>query len=271
MREPSSLGDLSGRTALVTGGGAGLGRAIAKVLADQGARVLVTDLSGAAASETAAIIGGAAASVALDVRSNPSVQGAFEWVGSNWGQLDILVNNAGVVTAMPGNEGAPDTDRDWDVILDINLRGTVRCSEHAAELMKARRSGKIISIASMAGHAARRVGGAYGVSKAAVLRYTRGLAVELGPYGINVNAVCPGAVWTPLQERGTARRQARDPALSGRDPHEVFVAVYAPITLLGRPQDADDVGKAVAFLASDDARNITGQCLHVDGGAILRD
>ena len=93
--------------------------------------------------------------------------------------------------------------------------------------MKERRRGKIINVGSMAGHAARQIGGAYATSKAAILRYTKGLAVEVAPFGINANAVCPGAVWTPLQERGIAYRQSQDPELAARDPYEIFTANYA--------------------------------------------
>lgn len=265
------LGDLSGRVALVTGSGAGMGLGIATVLAAQGASVWVSDIRLGAVEEAASAIGSMARAVQLDVTDEASVTEAFQRIDKTDHRLDILVNNAGVVTATPGREGAPDEDIDWTVILDVNLRGTVRCSNLAAASMRDRRSGKIVNISSMAGHAARRVGGAYGVSKAAVLRYTKGLAVELAPFNINVNAVCPGAVWTPLQERGTARRQRENPDIAAQDPYEVFVATYAPMTPLGRPQSVEDVGKAVAFLASEDAFNITGQCLHVDGGAILRD
>src|SRR5262249_30240636 len=137
--------------------------------------------------------------------------------------------------------------------------------------MKEQRYGKIVTIASIAGHAPRRLGGPYATSKAAVLRYTKGLAVELAPFNVNVNAVCPGAVWTPFQEAGTARREQADPALAALAPYDAFVEAYRPLIPLGRPQTPQDVAKAVAFLASDDASNITGQCLHVDGGAIISD
>ncbi len=124
---------------------------------------------------------------------------------------------------------------------------------------------------AVAGHASRRSGGAYGVSKDAVLRYTKGLASEVAPFNINVNAVCPGAVWTPFQQGGYERRRQADPSLAERNPYQDFVERYAAVIPMKRPQEAQDIGKAVAFLASDDAGNITGQCLHIDGGAIIRD
>ena len=101
-----------------------------------------------------------------------------------------------------------------------------------------------------------------------MLRYTKGLAVELAPFSVNVNAVCPGAVWTVMQSEPFARPEEVDPALAGLPPYEAFLEYYRPLVPLGRPQTAEEVGTAVAYLSSDDARNVTGQCLHVDGGAI---
>lgn len=134
--------------------------------------------------------------------------------------------------------------------------------------MRDQRYGKIVNVASIAGHSARGTGGAYAVSKAAVLRYTKGLAVEVAPASINVNAVCPGAVWTGMQSASFVRPEEVDPRFAGMDPYEAFLEYYLPLTPLGRPQTADEVAIAAAFLASDDAASITGQCLHVDGGAI---
>jgi NAD(P)-dependent dehydrogenase (short-subunit alcohol dehydrogenase family) len=263
--------DLSGKTALVTGAGQGIGHAVADLLEQQGAAVALSDVRAGAVAEaarTTRAAGGLA--LELDVTSPGSVEAALSAVLAHWGHLDILVCCAGVAAA-PGNAGGPEREEDWDWTWRVNLMGVVHCCRAAAAHMKDRRSGKIVTIASMAGHAARRVGGPYATSKAAVLRYTKGLAVELAPFGVNVNAVCPGAVWTPFQEAGTARRQQADPALAALAPYDAFVEVYRPLIPLGRPQTPQDVAKAVAFLVSDDASNITGQCLHVDGGAIISD
>ena len=134
--------------------------------------------------------------------------------------------------------------------------------------MRPRGYGKIVNISSISGHDARGSAGSYGTSKAAVLRYTKGLAVDEAPYGININAVCPGAVWTDMQQRAFATPEEVDPRLAGLSPYDAFTEYYRPLTPLARVQSPEDVGKAVAFLASNDALNITGQCLHVDGGAI---
>lgn len=262
--------DLSGKAALVTGAGRGIGLAIADLLARQGATVALADIQAEVVSKAARSIRGDVLALELDVTATNSVHDAVKAVLDRWGHLDILVCNAGVAAA-PGNVGGPEREEDWDWTFRVNVKGVVHCCGAAAVHMKDRRSGKIVNIASMAGHAPRRVGGAYAASKAAVLRYTKGLAVELAPFNVNVNAVCPGAVWTPFQQEGTARRQQANPALAQLDPYEAFVEIYRPTIPLGRPQLPEDIAKAVAFLASDDASNITGQCLHVDGGAIIRD
>ena len=265
------LGDLRGLTAVVTGAGGGLGRAMAIALTVHGARVAVTDLHGHRARQTADLLPGDPLALELDVTSLDSVAAGAEAILEAFGPPHILINNAGIASATMGREGARDRDEDWTAILLVNIQGTVRCCEAFLPAMKERRRGKIINVGSMAGHAARQIGGAYATSKAAILRYTKGLAVEVAPFGINVNAVCPGAVWTPLQERGIAYRQSQDPELADRDPYEIFTANYARTIPLGRPQTTDEVAASVVFLASSAADSITGQCLHVDGGAILRD
>ncbi|MCI0439417.1 MAG: SDR family oxidoreductase [Chloroflexi bacterium] len=265
------IADLTGKTALVTGAGSGIGRGIARMLAEQGASVAVTDLNPEWAQETAkAIAGVKTLALRIDVTDKASVQQAIQRVISEWGQLDIVVNNAGVSSA-PNRQGSDDREEDWDVTFDINVKGVVHCCDAAAPHMRERRYGKIINIASMAGHSPRRSGGAYAVSKAAVLRYTKGLAFTLAPHNINVNAICPGAVWTRFQEAGARNRQRQDSSLAGQDPEQIFRNTYEPITPLGRVQTPEDIGKMAAFLASEDARNVTGQCMHVDGGMILRD
>jgi len=266
------LADLTGKKALVTGAGMGIGRGIAHVLAQQGADVAVTDLDPDLAARVASEIEGSRAlALELDVTSGGSVKRAFEEAFSRWGHLDILVNNAGVSSAGGTLPGTGDREEDWDVTFEVNVKGMVRCCEAVIPHMKERQYGKIVNIASMAGHSARRMGGAYGVSKAAVLRYTKGLAVELGPYNINVNAICPGAVWTRFHQEGWRLRQQQDPELAKKDTYQAFLEHYERMFPLRRPQTPEDIGKAVAFLASDDARNITGQSLNVDSGAIITD
>jgi NAD(P)-dependent dehydrogenase (short-subunit alcohol dehydrogenase family) len=265
------LGDLTDRRALVTGAGSGIGAGIARILAAQGALVAVTDRESKWADEVAAEIPpGRAIAVGLDVTDLASVRDAVTGIQSRWGGVDILVNNAGVA-ADPERADGDDDELDWDRTFAVNVRGTVRCCEAWLPGMRERRYGKIVNVASMAGHAQRRTNSAYATSKAAVLRYTKGLAMQLAADQINVNAVCPGAVWTEFQRRDMAATRRQVGAPDDESLEDFFEAYYAPVIPLGRRQTPQDIGKAVAFLASDDADSITGQCLHVDGGAILHD
>lgn len=267
------LANLEGKVALVTGGGQGIGRGIVEVLAAQGARVIIADISLDGPNEVAKGLkskGRDVLVVRMDVADRGSVAAGIRQVFDAFGGVDILVNNAGVASA-PNTPPGDDQEANWQVTFSINVMGTVHCCNEVLPHMKGKNYGKIINVASMAGHAPRRSGGAYGVSKAAVLRYTKGLAYEVAPFNINVNAICPGAVWTPFQQQGYERRRKTDPSLEGRDPYQDFVQRYAAVIPMKLPQEPDDIGKAAAFLASDDARYITGQCLHIDGGAIIRD
>jgi meso-butanediol dehydrogenase/(S,S)-butanediol dehydrogenase/diacetyl reductase len=265
------LGDLADRRALVTGAGAGIGAGIARVLAAQGALVAVTDRERKWADEMAAEIDpDRAVAVHLDVTDPASVHEAVRAIQRRWGGIDILVNNAGV-PADPERAHGDDREVDWDRTFAVNVRGTVRCCEACLPGMRQRRYGKIVNIASMAAHAQRRTSGPYATSKAAVLRYTKGLAMEVAADHVNVNAVCPGAVWTDFQRRDMAARRQRVSAPDDLSLEAFFEAHYASVVPLGRPQTPEDVGKAVAFLVSDDAGSITGQCLHVDGGTIVTD
>ena len=244
------LADLTGKTALVTGAGSGIGEAIALRLAEQGASVAVTDQHLETAENTASRISGVSTLVIpLDVTDGASIDQAVERVVSEWGVLDILANNAGSF--------APD----WETVMAVNVIGVARCCDAVASHMKERAYGKIVTTASVAGHALMPRGGPYHASKAAVLRYMKGLARELGPHNINVNAVCPGPVWTGQ----------RDAADADGTQLQAFNEMYEPDLVLGRTVPAEDIAKMVAFLASEDARDVTGQCIHVDGGMVIRD
>jgi NAD(P)-dependent dehydrogenase (short-subunit alcohol dehydrogenase family) len=256
--------DLTGRTAIVTGAGrpGSMGAGIAQVLTQQGARVALADVDTSLMHEARRAVGGSETlGLQLDVSSAASVSAAFaEALQQFGGTLDILVNNAGV--------GAGDDERGWHTTFEINLHGAVRCCEAALTSMRPRGAGKIVNISSISGHDARGSAGSYGTSKAALLRYTKGIAFDEAHHGVNINAVCPGAVWTDMQQRAFARPEEVDERLAGMDAYDAFVEYYRPLTPLARVQTPEDVGKAVAFLVSDDAAQVTGQCLHVDGGAI---
>ncbi len=264
--------DLSGQVAVVTGGASGIGRGIASVLAQQGAVVVIADLSleqaNVAAAELAAA-GGSATAMNLDVTDRASAAAMVAAVTAQHGRIDILVNNAGVVGA-PGWETRRRTDdSDWDLVLSVNLRGVVNVSEAVAEHMKTRQHGKIVNIASIAGRQGGPQNPPYNVSKGGVITWTQGHALELAQYNINVNAICPGLLWTPLFarliERNTMLGQA-PPRAEGDTLEDVFQRQVEGRVPLKRAQTPEDVGKLAAFLVSEDARNITGQAINLDGG-----
>jgi NAD(P)-dependent dehydrogenase (short-subunit alcohol dehydrogenase family) len=271
---------LEGMTALITGAGRGIGRGIALVLAARGAAVSVSDIDGGAAAAVADEVraaGGGSLSAAVDVTSQASID---RWVSSTmekFGKVDICVPNAGVIAASGFAERKDYTRDDWRMTWDINVLGMVKTAEAVAPHMKERRSGKIINIASHGGRKPRGVPEPgrgtvqipYSVSKAAVIQWTHLLATELGPYNINVNAVCPGRLWTPMWEKIALNHIANNPAMARLSAKEVFDANIKATMPLGREQTPEDIGRAVAFLASEDAASITGQAINVNGGAIL--
>ena len=261
--------DLTGTTAIVTGGASGIGRGICLVLAERGAGIVVADMNAPGAEAVAAQVaelGRESMSITLDVTQQSSIHSVTEAVLARFGKIDILVNNAGVAGA-PGWEGRQRADiDDWDYTYQVNLRGVALMSDAAAPGMMERRRGKIINIASIAGRQGSPAIAHYSASKAGVISLTQGLATRLAPYNINVNAICPGLLWTPLWERLASRNRGGDEQLAGLTERQVFEKRVAESTPLGREQTPEDIGKLAAFLSSEDARNITGQAINVDGG-----
>jgi len=271
---------LAGMSALVTGGARGIGRGIGSVLAERGASVCVSDLDAVGAEETADAIrqnGGAAIAVRGDVTNPESVADNVDAAVSEFGKLDICVANAGVIGASGFNERKDYVPADWDVTWDVNVRGVVNTCDAVTEHMMARRYGKIVIIASHGGRAPRGVPdagrgtaqGPYMVSKAAAIQWTHWLAMQLGQWNINVNAVCPGRLWTPMWQAIAQNHRELNADLADYTPREIFDMQVKTAMPLGREQTPEDIGKAVAFLASEDAAQITGQALNVNGGAIM--
>ena len=247
---------LDGEVAVVTGGARGIGRAICETFVRQGATAVIADIDEAQAKQTAKEIeaaGGKAEARALDVRNEAQVDAVMEAVAADHGQIDVLVANAGVTARLPATE-LPVSE--WDKVIAINLTGVFLSVRAAARQMIAKGTkGRIVNIASMLGLS----GGvfpnaAYQSSKGAVVNLTRTLAVEWAPHGITVNAVGPALIRTDL----TA------------DIKPEFVEALDAITPLGVEVDAQDVANAVLFLASHEARKITGHTLPVDGGFLAR-
>lgn len=269
---------LENRVALVTGAARGIGRGIALVLGGRGAVVAASDVDVEGARAVAGEVeaaGGRAFAVGGDVTDPESMAAVAEEVVGREGRIDICVANAGVVGAAGYESRAEYTVDDWDLVLDVNVKGLVNTIDAVAPYMKERRSGKIVTISS---HAGRKPRGAslshpasipYTVSKAAAIQLTHLMAMRLGRYGINVNAVCPGLLWTDMWERIARSQREADPSLRDLSPREVFDRDVRLRVPLGRPQTPEDIGKAVAFLVSDDASEITGQALNVNGGAAM--
>ncbi len=271
---------LVGRSALVTGGGRGIGRGISTVLASRGAVVCVSDIDEDAAEDTARMIndsGGAAFSTGGDVTDPKSISEVAEQAISEFGKLDVCVANAGVIGGSGFNERKDDIPQDWELTWNVNVRGVVNTSYAVMEHMKERRYGKLVIIASHGGRAPRGVPDAgrgnaqapYMLSKAAAIQWTHWLAMQLGQYNVNVNAVCPGRLWTPMWQAIAENHRELNPALATMTPREIFDSQIKNTMPLGREQTPEDIGKAVAFLSSEDASEITGQALNVNGGAIM--
>jgi meso-butanediol dehydrogenase/(S,S)-butanediol dehydrogenase/diacetyl reductase len=247
--------ELSGRSALVTGGASGIGRGIVEALARAGADVVIADLDGDHAVAVADDVGGRGAQV--DVTDERSVARLVAEVGA----VDILVNNAGVSKSIPFVEL---DEREWNRVFDVNVKGAFLACRAVVPQMIERRAGKIINVSSMVGKEAIPLFVHYSASKFAVIGLTQGLAKELAEHDINVNAVCPGVVRTPLWEPLLDQLSQN----KGITREEAFGEFIAGIPL-ARPQTPEDIGEVVVFLASDKARNMTGQGINVTGGMQL--
>jgi len=238
------------RIALVTGAGRGIGFSIASVLAQLGARVAVNDVDAQAAEAAAEKIGNGAFAAAGNVVEVADAEAILATVERTAGRIDVLVNNAGVA---PPRVNLQSLDIEaWQRVIDVNLRGTLVMSKAAALRMIDQRSGAIVNIVSIVGMTPFPASHAYGVSKAGAVMLTKTLASELARYGIRVNAVAPGVTDAPMLGATGVQPADLSPILN-----------RTPLGRLGQPEE---IGKAVAFLASDAASYITGTVLPVDGG-----
>ena len=250
---------LEGKVAIVTGGGAGIGEAIARRFAAEGARVIVADIDGAgAAAVTQAIraAGGQAESVVGDVAREDDAKSIADAAFGHWSRIDVLVNNAADFTHKRVEDA---TAEDWNAVLGVNVLGTSFCSKYAVARMKEQGGGSIVNIASINGLVAMPEWMTYNASKAAIIEMSKSMAMDLAPFAIRVNCVCPGMTMTP------SLRRAIDEI---GEEEEVKQAHLIPNVLIKRWGVPEEIAAGVLFLASDEASYVTGTTLVIDGGFI---
>jgi NAD(P)-dependent dehydrogenase (short-subunit alcohol dehydrogenase family) len=254
------LNRLEGQVAVVTGAARGIGRGIAHRLAREGAMAVVADVVLQQAEQTASELaaeGLRCRAVQMDVRRSDSVDRTFDALIAETGGIDILVNNAGVHLVKPITDYS---DEDWAWVMDVNARGPFFTMRAAARHMKSRGSGRIVNIVTIL--TGTPFSSLYEASKHAVMGLTKCLMYELAPHGITVNAVSPGAVDTDLLRKGIQEKAAA----SGMTVDDIYAQI-AQTTPLGRLCTPEDVAAAVAFLVSPDGAYVTGELIHVTGGA----
>jgi len=284
---------LADRAALVAGGGQGIGEGIVKCLAEEGANIAVADINGDNAGKVADAVntmGRKALAIKADLTNDDEVTGTVKETVDFFGKIDILVNCVGGVSretvelmiadrAAAGDEPLPEFmmfgSEVWDRYYRLNLKSHVMLSHAVTPHFMKQKSGKIVNISSDAGRLPDTGQMPYGAMKAGDISITWSLARALAPYNVTVNCICPGFVYTPLWEMGAAVRQeqARSTAkdIEELSPYEFWLKyIVLPGTPLGREQTPEDMGRAVVFFVSEDAKNVTGQVLHVNGGTVMR-
>ena len=266
------------KVAIVTGGGGGLGVGIALCLAKEGAHVVVSDNQLHLAEKVKAKVkdsGRKSLAIETDVSDEAQVKQMVDKTIEAFGGLDIMICCAGIsgfVHRGLDSEESLDIENllveDWDTTFAVNVKGVFLCNRAAAPIFRKQNSGKIVNISSVGGRGPNDFLLAYATSKAAVIAFTQSMAVHMAPHHVNVNCVCPGIIYTPMWESGSALLVKTHPALkgSGLGPKDALDAMVNSLIPFKNYQTPEDIGKAVAFLSSSEAEEITGQSLNVCGG-----
>ena len=246
---------LTGKTAIVTGGASGFGAGIVRKFVAEGARVMIADLNTDLAQETAEQVGGNVGVIHCNVADDASVRAMVEAVQTAFGRIDILINNAGTTHLPAPMENV--AEEDFDKVFAVNCKSVYLTAKYVVPLMKAQGSGAILNVASTAGVSPRPRLNWYNASKGWMNNATKGMAVELAPSGVRVNAINPVAGETPLLK-----------TFMGEDTPEVRAKFMSTIPL-GRFSSPEDMGNAACYLCSDEASMVTGVCMEVDGGRCI--
>jgi len=265
---------LQDNVAIVTGGGGGLGEGISLSLAGEGASIVVSDVNLQNAEKVAARVnesGGHALALQADVTNAKDCAHTVAAALETYGRLDTLVCNAGADGLPHAN---PETtpllenvlEEDWDIVMNVNLKGVFLSCRAAIPHFKDQAQGRIINISSVAGRQGVEFLPAYAASKAGLISLTQSIALQLAPYHVNANCICPGIIWTPMWERLATYMTRSNPALAEISSADALNAVVQQMIPFGKPQTVEDIGNTAVFLASDDAKEITAQALNVCGG-----
>jgi meso-butanediol dehydrogenase/(S,S)-butanediol dehydrogenase/diacetyl reductase len=262
---------LAGKVAVVTGGGSGIGRGIVLAMANEGADIAIPDIQVMNADKVAGevkALGRKSLAMKTDVTSAADVKAMTDRVRDTFGKIDIVVNNAGMAST-PGLPFTNNTEEDWDKTFAVNTKSVFLICKAVAAHMIERKAGRIINIASIAGPISAATMPPYSVAKMGVITLTKIVAKELAPHGVTVNAICPGVLYTDFWQKLAAHIAETNPAFKGMTPRQVFDKRVGDLVPLKREQTPEDIGWAAVFLASDEARNITGITLPVDGGVMI--
>ncbi|MCK9273897.1 MAG: SDR family oxidoreductase [Syntrophales bacterium] len=263
--------------AIVTGGGQGIGRGIAHCLAEEGADIVIVDINNETAGRVADEInklGRRSLIINADITESRNTESVARKTMDVFGKIDILVNNVGWAVKVKSTKSKEDRtglncadseEEEWDKTFNLNAKSQFLMCRAIVPFFVKQKRGKIVNIGSRLAKQLDMLP-IYSTAKAAVIHYTKHLAMELAPYNINVNCVCPGDVLTPNIAAALEKFAAVNPEAQGKTPEELFLRSASPRIAFHRLQTPDDIGRAVVFFASEDSRNISGQVLYVDGG-----